>query len=129
MATIIRMKRRAVTDILELALKLYNSDGLSEADLVTREIYRDPQTTLMTPSTRSVLLCYEKFFFRTNAQAALTIMISQEDNEQKVLIVAFGAGQGILGLAKGADDKFAGSAVKELEKMGFHQYQDPGTYY
>ena len=129
MATIIRMKRRAVTDILELALKLYNGDSLSDADLVTREIYKDPQTTLMNPSTRSVLLCYEKFFLRTNSQAALTIMISQEDNEQKVLIVAFGAGQGIFEMAMGADYKFASKVAKELEKMGFHQYQDPGTYY
>lgn len=67
----------------------------------------------------AILLCFEKYFFRNNGFASLTVMLTEDENRQDATIVGFGGGSGILNFSYGANDEFAEDASGALKKCGF----------
>ncbi len=92
MSSIIRMSRRAVSDIEEIAEKIFYSEDLLEATITCSDVIMGEPSSLMAPTARAVLICFEKTGLFRNPDAStgfMTVLISQEGEEQKVRI--FGA--------------------------------------
>jgi len=69
---------------------------------------------------RMVVLCFEKYYMRNDSTAALTIIVSELNDETNVELIAFGGGQGLLNLSWGANKSFARSAISVLQEFGFN---------
>ena len=70
---------------------------------------------------KAVLLCFEDYYFRCNSYVSLSIMLTENDECQEVVIAGFGGGQGLLNISYGANKSFASKAVKCLTKIGFSE--------
>ena len=98
--------------------------GIDElADAVKKEIEYDTELLYETKKDFGedsiVLLSFEKYYFRNNSSASLTVLLTQKCGIQTADIVATGGGSGIFNISWGANDSFAGKAVKILNKYGF----------
>ena len=65
------------------------------------------------------LLVYEKYFFRVNNFATMTILLTQQENAQSAQIVISGSGESMSNVSYGANRQFARECVKALEEAGF----------
>ena len=78
---------------------------------------RDLDADLITESCRAfsgayaVLLCFEKYYFRNNSYAGLTIMLTEEQENQTADIIGFGGGNGLFNFSLGANSNFADTAI------------------
>lgn len=70
-------------------------------------------------STDVWLLVYEKYYFRTNSYASLTILLTEQGTRQTAQIVATGGGSGMANNSLGANRQFARQCVQALEECGF----------
>lgn len=108
-STVIKMKGRHDAGIGDLA------------DLIRREIGAD----LISESRKEycdgavILLCFEKFYFRTGSYASLTVMLTEDNVQQTADIIGFGGGSGLLNFSYGSNSDFARSAQKILSAHGF----------
>ena len=98
--------------------------GIDElADAVKKEFEYDTEPVYETKKGFAngavAMLSFEKYYLRNGSYASLTIMLTENDNVQTADIVASGGGEGILNWGWGANDSFAGKAVKILNKYGF----------
>ncbi len=90
---------------------------------------RDLDADLITESCRAfsgayaVLLCFEKYYFRNNSYAGLTIMLTEEQENQTADIIGFGGGNGLFNFSLGANSNFADTAKSILENYGFQEYR------
>ena len=92
MSTMIRMSRRAISDIEDVAEKIFYSEDLLEARVTCSDIIMGESSALMAPEAQAVLLCFERMPLFRNADdpaGYLTVLITQEGEYQKVRI--FGA--------------------------------------
>lgn len=69
----------------------------------------------------SVLIAFEKYYFRNGSYASLTVMLTEQGEKQTADIVGFGGGEGIFNLSWGANQDFADIAAGILEEYGFHR--------
>lgn len=65
------------------------------------------------------LLVYEKYFFRVNSYASLTVLLTEQGEKQTVQIVSSGGGNTISNNSLGANQRFAKECVQALEEAGF----------
>ena len=65
------------------------------------------------------LLVYEKYFFRVNNFATLTVLLTEEAGAQTARIVVAGGGASMSNVSCGANQKFARECVEALEEAGF----------
>lgn len=90
---------------------------------------RELDADLITESCRAfsgayaVLLCFEKYYFRNNSYAGLTIMLTEEQENQTADIIGFGGGNGLFNFSLGANSNFADTAKSILENYGFQEYR------
>lgn len=93
------------------------------ADAVKNEFEYDAELVYQTKKDFAdgvvVLLSFEKYYLSNGSYASLTIMLTENYNSQTADIVASGGGEGILNWGWGANESFAGKAVKILNKYGF----------
>lgn len=64
-------------------------------------------------------LVYEKYYFRSNNYASLTVILTEFGEEQTACIAVSGAASGLANFAYGADSHFAKSCIQALESCGF----------
>ena len=67
--------------------------------------------------TRTLLLIYEKYFFRTESHAALVIMLSEHEGYQSADIIATGGKERLF--SWGAEDDFLQIGKEVLQDLGF----------
>ena len=65
------------------------------------------------------LLVYEKYFFRVNSFATLTVLLTEEAGCQTAQIVTSGGGNSMSNVSYGAEKRFAKECVAALEEAGF----------
>lgn len=65
------------------------------------------------------LLVYEKYFFRSSSYASLTVLLSENEEEQTADIVSSGGGQGLANHSLGANRKFTEECIRAMEAIGF----------
>jgi len=65
------------------------------------------------------LLVYEKYFFRVNSFAALTVLLTEEGGRQTAQIVTSGGGNSMSNVSYGAEKRFAKECVAALTEAGF----------
>ena len=110
-------------------LKRYESSSLRD---VSNQIIDAFQTDLIVPELvinqtvdfnnhEVLLLCFEKFYFRTSSMAALTIQGISNGKEQLITVVSTGGGEGPLNISKGANSDFAYRTLDILERIGFKE--------
>lgn len=97
------------TSIVELSALLEKQIG---ADLITK-------TGRVAGELSVILMCFEKFYFRTGSYAGLTIMLSESPMEQIADVVGFGGGDGIFNISWGANRNFAERAAEIIRENGF----------
>ncbi len=119
MATVVRMKRRAVCDISEVVAQLQADTDLNIHIFLT-DIISGEQSALMLPNNVGALLCYEKYYVRASGLVSLTILIKQEGEEQKATIISF-MDHKVLFFS--AEKSFSKMAISALKKLGFEQYE------
>ncbi len=66
-----------------------------------------------------ILLTFEKYYFRASSFAGLTVLLMEENNNQKADITGFGGGSGIFNISWGANTNFAEQAKEILISEGF----------
>lgn len=71
---------------------------------------------------KAVMLCFEEYYFRCNNYVSLSVMISENDDCQEVVIAGFGGGEGLFNLSYGANKSIVNKTVKCLTKIGFTEY-------
>ena len=71
--------------------------------------------------TASVLLAFEKYYFRNGSYARLTVMLTEQEGRQTADVVGFGGGEGIFNLSWGANQDFADNAAGVLEEYGLRR--------
>jgi len=65
------------------------------------------------------VLAYEKYYFRIGGYASMTVILTENEQEQTACIVASGGGGGIINHSYGANRNFAKACVQTLEVCGF----------
>lgn len=65
------------------------------------------------------LLVYEKYFFRNNSYATVTVLLTEQGGEQHADIISAGGGESLGNFSWGANRKMAADCVKALEELGF----------
>lgn len=65
------------------------------------------------------LLVYEKYFFRVNSYASLTVLLTEQGETQTAQIVSSGGGNSMSNISLGANQRFAKECVQALEEAGF----------
>jgi len=68
---------------------------------------------------RIINLCFEKYYFRNNSYAGLSLLITESNLIQTIDVVGFGGGGGPFNLSWGANDDFLLSIVNLLTEKGF----------
>lgn len=97
------------------AIKKQVIGGTISGDL-TSEVYRGSE------GSEVILLVFEKFFWRVNSRASLSVLVLNSNGNITVDSIGGGAGQGpIFKMAFRAEEDFAESVIKPLEKLGFKQ--------
>lgn len=79
-------------------------------------------------TTEVWLLVYEKYYFRINSYASLTVLLTQQGGEQSAQIIASGGGSGLSNVSLAANRRFAEECVQALAEHGFSvdaQNSDP----
>lgn len=74
------------------------------------------------------LLVYEKYYFRNNSYASLTVLVTEQGTRQTAQIVATGGGASLSNTSLGANRNFAQKCVQALEECGFcvnPEHSDP----
>lgn len=69
--------------------------------------------------TNVCLLVYEKYYFRVNSYASLTVLLTQCGGRQAAQIIASGGGSAMSNVSLGANKKFAEECAHALEEAGF----------
>ena len=77
------------------------------------------QQEMLFANTIIRLLVYEKYFFRVNSYASLTVLLTEQGEKQTVQIVSSGGGNTISNNSLGANQRFAKECVQALEEAGF----------
>lgn len=70
---------------------------------------------------RIIFLSFEKYFFRNNSYAGLSLLITESNRIQIIDVVAFGGGGGPFNLSRGANEDFLEMIVHLLEEKGFKE--------
>lgn len=65
------------------------------------------------------LLVYEKYFFRVNSFASLTVLLTEEAGAQTAQMVVSGGGESMSNFSYGAERRLAKECVAALEEVGF----------
>ncbi|MDY2960221.1 MAG: DUF6054 family protein [Hornefia sp.] len=65
------------------------------------------------------LLVFEKYYFRNGSYANLTVMVTDDGNEQIADIIGSGGGEGIFNFSWGANTDFSYMAMEVLKTVGF----------
>ncbi|MGO1581142.1 MAG: DUF6054 family protein [Peptoniphilaceae bacterium] len=68
-----------------------------------------------------VLLNFEKYYFRTGGKAGLSILLTEDNNFQKVSLIGFAGGGGILNITFGANNDFLEKGEEILLGLGFER--------
>ena len=68
---------------------------------------------------RVVLMCFERYYFRNGSYAALSVMLTENEECQEAVVTGFGGGEGLFNISFGANSSFVNKAVKILGKSGF----------
>ena len=70
------------------------------------------------------LLSFERYYWRNESTASLTIMLTEHDNIQTADVIASAGGRGIFNISRGANSDFAQDASDILERHGFKKEQE-----
>jgi hypothetical protein len=66
-----------------------------------------------------VFIIFEKYFFRNNSYATLTVLLTHFEGIQTAKVVGSGGGEGLLNISWGANKSLANQAVSTLNKLNF----------
>ena len=110
-----------------MGARIYNAKGPREfpADYIINELTQYDIATLVDRVEKEyadgkvTLLCFEKFYFRSNSSAALTIMANETKDLTEVEIISLAGGEGLLNISWGANKNFAQKVVEALQRIGF----------
>ena len=110
------LKRQSCEELQKLSAYVIDTIGkdVANPELVVNRIEKHDQIEIL-------LLVFEKWFFRTNSMAVLTIQIVSDGFEQTATVVGTGGGEGILNLDWGANKDFADAVSKRLKTVGFEE--------
>jgi len=64
-------------------------------------------------------LAFERFYFRNGSYASLSVMLTENGEEQTADVVGSGGGEGIFNIGLGANTNFAEMAADVLRRNGF----------
>jgi len=89
------------------------------ADELERRIATEVICKVIKASDNAIMLCMEQYYFRVKNYAALTVLLSQENEYQDAVVVGAGGGSGLSNISWGANKSIAIKAKKALEELGF----------
>ena len=69
------------------------------------------------------LLALERFYLRNGSYAAMSLMLTEEGEDQTAVVVASGGGEGIFNFSLGANESFANMAAELLLPYGFREVE------
>ncbi len=76
----------------------------------------------MLGDARLILRVYEKYYMRNSSRASLTVLLTAQNGAiDAKLVSAGGGGSPLMRFSWGAEEEFAGVAVKALQQFGFVQ--------
>lgn len=73
-------------------------------------------------STFSFVVCMEKYFFRNDNYASVTVVFENINNGNRVTIVGYGGGDGVLNLSFGANYDYAREVIDTIENNYGYYY-------
>lgn len=107
--TTVRMTAQSQHSLQEIHGAIHYIEGVEQ--IIKRE-YQIGESVLW-------LLVYEKYYFRSNGYASLTVLLIQQGERQIVDIIASGGGASMSNADLGANRKLAKECVKALAEKGF----------
>lgn len=107
--TKVRMTARKQCPLSEIHAKIHYIEG---AEQVFQQEIRFEDAVVW-------LLVYEKYFFRVNSYANLTVLLTEQGDVQTAQIVSSGGGDSMSNNSLGANRRFAKDCVRALEDIGF----------
>lgn len=110
-SNIYKLKRKSSEKLKELLSKI-KKDFTDTTDFVCEHIEENENTEI-------ILLVLEKYYYRNNSRASLTLQITDNGNEQHAIIVGAGGDVGLLNFKLGAKNDFANMVKVKLNEYGF----------
>ena len=107
--TTVRMAAQMQYTLQEIHAAIHYIEGIEQ---ISKREYRLDGAELW-------LLVYEKYYFRSNGYASLTVLLLQQGESQIVDIIASGGGASMSNADLGANRKLAKECVKALAEKGF----------
>lgn len=114
---------------LVIPMRYENSMTIDEvAEIIERDI--DKFSELVTNIQRdiygkkTVIIVFEKFYFRTSSYANLTVVLSETQEGLYADIIGSGGGNGLFNICLGSNLDFARKAEKVLKNIGFKNIEE-----
>ncbi len=107
----IKLIKEGVSDIQDLSNKVKSNIN---ADLVYDNWRYTNDVTI-------IFMCFEKYYFRNNSAAGLSLLITESNLVQTIDVVGFGGGEGLFNLSWGTNSDFLESVVGLLKEHGFRE--------
>ena len=106
-------------------VKMKCSSRLETLDIIADKMKEEFWTESVCDerNDKAILLCFEEYYFRVSSYVALTLMFTEDDNGQYVVIAGMGGGSGLSNISWGANKSFEKRAVKFLQQYGFEIYE------
>ena len=109
--------------------KIYNLKSSSKANItyITNDLIKKMSGELVSTEIQDVnngqviLMVFEKLFMRNGSYANLTVMLTDDNEIQKAVIIGSGGGEGLFNISWGANSDFADEAKEILEENGFYE--------
>ncbi|MBU1142809.1 MAG: hypothetical protein KKH92_04105 [Firmicutes bacterium] len=106
--------RGDIEDIIKYLKEGIQNSGIS-CELV-HSVTRD------TNGSKTYLLVFEKWYYRTSSRASLTVMVTENDETIYVDAISAGGGQGLIfRFSWGAEENFVGVVRNLLQSKGFRE--------
>lgn len=111
-----KMKNKGIHMIREGKIDIIDISKLVKSKLNAELVYENWR---YSNDVRIIFMCFEKYYFRNNSFAGLSLLITESNLVQTVDIVGFGGGEGLFNLSWGANSEFKESVINIFKEKGF----------
>jgi len=97
-------------------LEVPNKDIKPIYELLSKDFGNIFHSLIETDGSRVAIIIGTKWFFKTNSDASITILIREHEDRLILELISYGGREGVFGLSLGVNEDFVRNILKALRK-------------